>query len=138
VVGVADGDTIEVLHDGRGEKIRLYGIDCPEKNQDFGQRAKKYTSENVFGKVVEVETVDTDKYGRTVGLVYLGNKYSLNEALINSGYAWAYKKYCGKPRCKEWLKIELKARQRKIGLWSMPDPTPPWEFRHKKKNISFI
>ena len=133
VVGVADGDTIEVMHDGKGEKIRLYGIDCPEKKQDFGQRAKKYTSENVFGKVVEVEAIDTDRYGRTVGLVHLGNKYSLNEALIASGYAWVYKQYCGKPRCKEWLKVELEARNKKIGLWSIPDPTPPWEFRHKKK-----
>jgi len=133
VVGISDGDTITVLHDGRGEKIRLYGIDCPEKKQDFGQRAKEFASQNVFGKVVEVETVDTDRYGRTVGLVYLDNKYSLNEALIASGYAWVYKRYCVRSACKEWLEIELEARKMKRGLWSIPNPTPPWEFRHNKK-----
>ena len=105
VVGVADGDTIEVMHDGKGEKIRLYGIDCPEKKQDFGQRAKKFTSQKVFGKVVEVEQIDTDRYGRTVALVYLGNKYSLNEALIASGYAWVYKKYVASLNVKSGLKL---------------------------------
>ena len=105
MVGVADGDTITVLHDGRGEKVRLYGVDCPEKNQDFGQRAKEFASQNVFGKVVEVEPIDTDRYGRTVGLVYLDNKYSLNEALINSGYAWVYKKNVASLGVRSGLKL---------------------------------
>jgi len=133
VVGIADGDTITVLHNGRGEKVRLYGIDCPEKKQDFGQRAKEFTSENVFGKVVEVEAIYIDRYSRTVGLVYLNKNNTLNEALIASGYAWVYKRYCVRSECEEWLKDELGARNKKIGLWSIPNPTPPWEFRHKKK-----
>ena len=64
VVGVIDGDSITVLQDGRGEAIRLYGIDCPEKTQDFGNRAKQLTSSLVFGKAVEVEPVTRDRYGR--------------------------------------------------------------------------
>ena len=64
VVGVTDGDTITVLHEGKGEKIRLYGIDTPEKDQAFGKKAKQFTSQMVYGKTVEVETKDTDRYGR--------------------------------------------------------------------------
>lgn len=132
VVGVDNGDTIEVLHDGKGEKVRLYGIDCPDIKQDFGQRAKEFTSQYVFDKIVEVEPVATDHYGRTVALVYFNNN-SLNEAIIKSGFAWAYKKYSVKPQCAEWIFFELQARVEKLGLWSMPNPTPPWEFRHKNK-----
>jgi len=72
VVGVIDGDSITVLHDGRQEQIRLWGIDCPEKNQDFGTKAKHATSILVFVKVVEVDPVTTDRYGRTVAFVRVG------------------------------------------------------------------
>ncbi len=69
VVGVADGDTITVLHKGKGERIQLHGIDCPEKRQAFGKRAKQFTSTLVFGKTVTVHVLDRDRYGRTVGEV---------------------------------------------------------------------
>jgi endonuclease YncB( thermonuclease family) len=69
VVGVADGDTITVMHEGRGEKIRIYGVACPESHQDFGQKAKKFTSNMTYGKSVEVEPIAQDRYGRTVALV---------------------------------------------------------------------
>ncbi len=69
VVGVADGDTITVLHKGKGERIRLHGIDCPEKRQAFGKRAKQFTSTLVSGKTVTVHVLDRDRYGRTVGEV---------------------------------------------------------------------
>jgi micrococcal nuclease len=65
VVGVTDGDTITVLHDRQPEKIRLWGVDCPEKGQDFGTKAKQATSIMVFAKVVEVEPMTIDRYGRT-------------------------------------------------------------------------
>jgi endonuclease YncB( thermonuclease family) len=67
IVGVSDGDTITVMHSGKGEKIRLYGIDCPERRQAFGTKAKQFTSTMAYGKVVEVEPMDTDLYGRTFG-----------------------------------------------------------------------
>ncbi len=69
VVGVTDGDTITVLHKGKGERIQLHGIDCPEKRQAFGKRAKQFTSTLVFGKTVTVHVLDRDRYGRTVGEV---------------------------------------------------------------------
>ncbi len=65
VVGVSDGDTIAVMHEGKAEKVRLTGIDCPEKGQAFGKAAKRFVSEQVFGKVVTVEVKGTDKYQRT-------------------------------------------------------------------------
>lgn len=88
VVAVQDGDTITVLHDKNPTKVRLYGIDCPEKRQAFGTRAKEFTSDLVFGKVVDVETVDVDRYKRTVGIVRLPEGTVVNQEIIRAGYAW--------------------------------------------------
>jgi len=130
VVGISDGDTIKVLYNGKQEKIRLYGIDCPEGFQDFGKKAKKFTSAAVFGKTVSVKPIDTDRYGRTVGIViYAGGTMNLNAELIRAGYAWVYLQYCKRPECKMWEFIEVTARDEKNGLWSMPNPVPLWEFR---------
>ncbi len=93
VVGVADGDTITVLHNGKGERIRLHGIDCPEKRQAFGNRAKQFTSNLVFAKTVTVQAVDRDRYGRTVGVVLLPDGRSLNHELVRAGLAWMYRRY---------------------------------------------
>jgi endonuclease YncB( thermonuclease family) len=93
VVGVADGDTITVLRDKQPQKIRLYGIDRPEKRQPFGNKAKQFASEMVFGKTVEVHRIDTDRYGRTVALVWVG-RILLNEMLITAGLARVYPRYC--------------------------------------------
>ena len=77
------------MHHGKGERIRLYGIDCPEKRQAFGKRAKQFTSNMVFGKVVEVRPVTMDRYGRTIAWVYV-NGTCLNEALLKAGLACHY------------------------------------------------
>jgi endonuclease YncB( thermonuclease family) len=129
VVGVSDGDTITVLHEGKGEKIRLYGIDTPEGHQAFGKKAKQFTSSMAYGKTVEVQPKDTDRYSRTVALISVDGK-SLNEALIKDGLAWVYRKYCKEAFCEDWLNFEIIARYGKIGLWSEPNPIPPWQFRH--------
>jgi micrococcal nuclease len=131
VVGVSDGDTIMVLHEGRGEKIRLYGIDAPDIGQAFSKRAKQFTSDMVYGKTVEVKTKHKDQYGRTVGIVTVDGK-SLNEALIKNGLAWVYRINCKEPFCENWIDLEVVARYGKIGLWSEPNPIPPWEFQHGK------
>jgi micrococcal nuclease len=78
VVGISDGDTITVMHDGRAEKIRLYGIDAPEKGQAFGNRAKQFVAALAFGKKVKVEARDQDRYGRTVADVILPDGRNLN------------------------------------------------------------
>jgi micrococcal nuclease len=125
VCGVTDGDTISVLQDGRAVKIRLYGIDCPEKHQAYGKRAHRFTSDFAFGKDVEVRPVDRDRYGRLVAWVYVGAR-CLNEELLRAGFAWHFKRYS---RDNHLAQLELQARTARSGLWRDPEPTPPWEFR---------
>jgi len=132
VIGVADGDTITVLQNREQVKIRLYGIDCPEKGQAFGTKAKQFTSDMVFGKIVKVKRIDTDRYGRTVAMVAVG-VLLLNEELVKAGLAWVYDYYCDKPICESWKWFQLWARQDKRGLWSDPNPVPPWEYRRKRR-----
>lgn len=139
VIKIADGDTITVLTNNNEQvKVRLYGIDAPEKKQEFGTKSKDFTADFCFGKEVEVETVDTDRYGRTVGRVYYNNK-ELNLELVKNGYAWVYSQYCKDSEyCGELKDMEKLARSDKAGLWKDSDPTPPWLFRKdskKKKNI---
>ena len=99
VVGVADGDTITVQKGQKRVKVRLYGIDTPEKSQWYGQNAKTFTSSQVMGKTVEVQEIDVDRYKRVVGLVSVGDLI-LNRHLVEYGYAWVYHQYCKRPFCK--------------------------------------
>ena len=115
VVGVIDGDSIAMLHDGRQEQIRLWGIDCPERGQDFGTRAKQATSALVFGKLAEVEPVTRDRCGRTVAFVLVRDTL-VNEELIRQGFAWVFTRYCDKPICQEWKALEEEAREERRGV----------------------
>jgi micrococcal nuclease len=92
--------------------MRLYGIDCPEKHQPFGKRAKQFTSDLVFGEVVDIEPVAVDRYGRTVAFVRAEN-VSVNEELIKGGLAWVYLRYCRLPLWAEWQSLELAAQAEK-------------------------
>jgi len=130
VVGVMNGDTITVLHNGKGERIRLNGIDCPEKGQAFGQRAKRLTSELAFGKEVTVTVFDSDKYGRSIGDVSLPDGRNLNHELVEAGLCWWYRKYA--PHDKDLVWLEIEAREAKRGLWADPNPVPPGEWRKRK------
>ena len=133
VVGVSDGDIIKVMgtHD-KQRKIRLYGIDTPEKGQAFGKKAKQFTSKTVYGKIVEMKVMATDRYGRTVAMIY-ADKTLLNEELVKAGLAWVYWKYCHHPICESWKNFQLGARFDKRGLWADADRISPWEFRRKKR-----
>lgn len=132
VVAVADGDTFTLLVNGnRQQKIRLHGVDCPEKRQDFGQVAKDFTSKQVFGKTITVKPTDIDRYGRTIAIVLLPDQVSLNELLLKNGLAWHYTQYDKNPH---WYKLEQIARKNKVGLWRQPNAVAPWTFRHTKRN----
>lgn len=128
-IGVTDGDTIEVMHNSTPVKVRLSGIDCPEKNQAFGMQAKKFTSNMVFGQVVSVEESGKYTYDRLLGIVSL-NGQCLNEELLKNGLAWVYTQYY---RAGPWYALENTARTQKIGLWAQDSPVAPWKFRHKKR-----
>jgi len=132
VVSVTDGDTIKVLHNSLQVKIRLYGIDTPEKKQAFGQKAKQFTADMVAGQVVDIEEVTMDRYGRTVGIVRTGSD-CLNEELIKAGYAWVYTQYCDRPICDKWQQFEHAAKADRKGLWHDKNPIPPWEWRRIRR-----
>lgn len=131
VVGVSDGDTITVMRLGRGEKVRLYGIDCPEKGQAFGNRAKQFTSDMVFGKEVLVKTHGYDKYGRILGDVFTTDGKSLNQELVRAGFAWWFRKYSNDANLE---RLEEEARAQKVGLWADPHSVAPWEWRRGSRD----
>lgn len=131
VVGVLDGDTIEVMHDGVAERIRLQGIDCPEKRQAFGQKAKQAASSMAFGKQVSIATQGHDKYGRTIGNVIMPDGRKLNYELVRQGWCWWYRKY--DPDNAELARLEADARKARIGLWADLSPIPPWDWRRQGK-----
>ena len=101
VVTVLDGDTIEVLHNQHPERIRLSGIDCPEKGQAYGQKAKQAASALVFGKEVTLNTHSKDKYGRTLADVLLSDGTNVTHALVEEGWYWWYRKYALRDRTLE-------------------------------------
>lgn len=128
VVGVTDGDTITILkNDNTTVKVRLSAIDCPEKVQEYGSQAKSATSQLCFGKFVTVQNEGTDKYGRTLAIVFV-DSLCLNKELLRLGLAWHYKRY---NQDKELSEIEETARKNKVGLWSQPNPVAPWDFRRQ-------
>jgi len=126
VVGVADGDTITVLAGVEPRRVRLAGIDAPEKGQPFGRRAKQAVSRLAAGRMVRVVVRGQDRYGRTLGEVRLPDGASLNERLVEEGWAWRYTRYSKDPRLAE---LEAAARRSRRGLWVDPGAVPPWEFR---------
>lgn len=135
VVGVADGDTITVLDaDKVQHKIRLAGIDAPEKKQAFGNRSKESLSDLVFDKTVNVETDKRDRYRREVGKV-LVNGRDVNLVQVERGMAWFYRQYQREQSPNDrklYEAAENAARAGRRGLWRDTDPVPPWEFRHTK------
>jgi endonuclease YncB( thermonuclease family) len=127
VVSIADGDTFTILTEGNKQvKIRFYGIDCPESGQDFGTKAKQFTSSLAFSKTVSVQIEDIDRYGRTIGIVTLPDSTILNEQLLKAGLAWHYKRY---DKSEKYAALETEAKVRKVGIWSMINQIAPWEYR---------
>lgn len=130
VVGVKDGDSIEVLLEGnKNIVIRLAEIDCPEKNQPYGKKAKAFVSDLIFGKEITYVKTDQDRYGRTIAKVYFKGAY-LSETLIKNGLAWHNTKHS---KSKYLASLEREARKNKIGLWAAPNPIAPWEWRKTKR-----
>ncbi len=136
IVGVTDGDTVTLLDKAQVQhKIRLAGIDAPEKKQPFGMRSKEHLSDLVFNRQVTVETGKTDRYGREVGVVFVDGK-DANLYQVRQGFAWHYKAYQREQSATDrnlYANAEDEARTAKKGLWLDPAPVPPWEFRHIEK-----
>lgn len=137
VVRVSDGDTITVIDKLKNEhKVRLMGIDAPEKSQEFGTQSKQALSNFVYQKDVTVDYKKLDKYQRKVGKVIL-DKQDVCLAMIEIGMAWHYKDYekeLSKTDRDLYSQAELKARESKLGLWQSSNPIAPSSFRKEQKN----
>ena len=120
------------MHDGKAERIRLAQIDCPEKNLPFGQAAKRYVLDVAAHKIVTVEVATVDRYGRTIGEVFLSDGSNFNKQIVGAGYAWQYKRYSKDP---EYGDLEEKARAAGLGLWQGKSPIPPWEWRRGQHHL---
>jgi endonuclease YncB( thermonuclease family) len=125
VVAVADGDTIVVLAGERRMRVRLAEIDAPERGQPWNRRARQALGSKIHGMRVRLEPVDEDRYGRLVAHVWLGNRH-INRELVREGHAWVYERYLVDGTL---LDDEAHARGQRLGLWSLPDPVPPWVWR---------
>lgn len=136
VVGVSDGDTLTLLVDGRRQvKVRLAEIDAPEGGQPYGNRAKQELSALTFNKEARVRVQDTDRYGRTVGRVFVGG-VDVSAEMIRRGAAWVFRKYV---KDASLFNLEEEAKRQKRGLWGLPESerVPPWEWRRAKSNNAF-
>ena len=125
---VFDGDSFKAIKKGETEEteIRLYGIDAPEKGQEYAKQAREKLIKLIRNKQVRVEVQETDSYGRTVGKVYVGKTY-VNLEMVKSGYAWYYSHHA--EEAKDLEKAEKKARKDKKGLWAGDSPISPREWR---------
>jgi len=136
VVGIADGDTVTVLDVSNTQwKIRLMGIDAPEKKQAFGNKSKESLSALVFNKQVTVEYSKKDRYGRTVGKIMVDG-IDANLEQIKVGLAWHYKQYQNEQSVQDkaaYAQAEDQARAETRGLWGDAEPTPPWDWRMQQK-----
>lgn len=130
VVSIADGDTIVVMHEGKKTEVRLNGIDCPEKDQAFGDQAATFISRLVLGKEVTVASHGPDKYGRTIGDVSLLDGTQVNRELVKAGLAWWYRTYS---QDQALAQLESEAQAGRRGLWADANPMPPWEWRKLKR-----
>ena len=132
VVGITDGDTLTLLDGARTQiKIRLAEIDTPEKGQPYGSQAKVLLSDLAFGHDAVIDVQDKDRYGRSVGRVYVDGR-DVNAAMVQGGAAWAYRQYLHDASL---LALEAEARAARRGLWALPEAqrTPPWDWRRAKR-----
>lgn len=129
VVGVKDGDTVVLLTAAKEEiTVRLSEIDAPERKQAFGTVSRTFLSNLIFGKEVKLVKMGTDRYGRTLGFIYLRNGTNVNLEMVKNGMAWQYEKYSKSAILK---KAQASAKSMSVGLWRDLYPVAPWEFRRK-------
>lgn len=131
VVKVIDGDTLEVLEGNTKTRVRLYGIDAPERGQDFSNRSKEFLASLVAGHDVRVIQIRKDRWQRVVGEVFLPDGSYVNARMVEEGWAWHFTLYSDDATL---ARLEKQARRQRRGLWRQEMPVPPWEYRKKKRS----
>lgn len=129
VIKIKDGDTIDILFDGKPLTIRFAHVDCPEKKQPFGNVAKQFTADKCFGQIVTIQNENKyDRNKRLIGVVINEQGENVNKELLKAGLAWHYKKYSTDSSYSE---LEVIARESKVGLWVESNAIPPWDWRNQ-------
>lgn len=131
VVKVADGDTFTMLVNQKQVRVRLHGIDCPEKGQDFSQVAREYLAALILHREVVVNEMNRDRFGRVIGILLIDG-VNVNEKLLQEGLAWHFLRYDRNP---EWSAMQHLAKAGKKGLWSHDNAIAPWEFRKTSRKV---
>ena len=126
---IVDGDTVAARIDGRIIRIRLDLIDTPESRQPYGRQATIALKDILRGKTIRLQNNGVDRYGRTLGVLYLANGENINLALVQAGAAWCYRKYLSFRERRACVPLEKTAKKEKLGLWAAPDPIAPWRWR---------
>jgi endonuclease YncB( thermonuclease family) len=127
VIGIVDGDTYDILTDSNKTiRIRMEGIDAPEKGMPFYKVSKNYLGELCFQKMVRLEIKEIDNHDRTVAYSYLEDGTELSHEMVKAGLAWHFKKYSTDTVLSN---LEINAKNRKLGLWINDNPMSPWENR---------
>lgn len=132
VISIIDGDTYDLFLQGNKTiRVRMEGIDAPEKGMPFYQKSKKYLSSLCFGKQVTIKITGVDNHERFLAYSYIEDGKELSQEMIKAGFAWHFKKYNSDS---ELSKLEMVAKNLKIGLWIDENPMPPWENRKLHRN----
>ena len=131
VVKIIDGDTYDIIVDGKQTRIRMFGIDAPERGMDYYKVSKQYLGELCMNQGIHLEIVNTDRYGRIVAKSFLSDGRELGAEMIRAGMAWHFKRYSDD---EVLATLETTARENQVGLWSISNPIPPWDYRARKKS----
>lgn len=130
VIKVIDGDTVDILTtENEKIRVRLFGIDAPERGQAYANKSKLFLASLISGKDVLVKENEKDIYHRSLGTIFYRDK-NINAKMVENGYAWAYR-YRNKATDESMVKLEEKAKQQHLGLWQDSNPIAPWDFKRK-------
>ena len=131
VVGVTDGDTFKLLEkDSILHRVRVANIDCPEKGQPFGKKAKQFSSKALYLKTIQITVLNTDRYGRLIAFAFYDDDLNLSQELVRNGLAWNYDQYSDDAIL---IDLQKEAKKNKLGLWIDKNPVPPWEWRKGRR-----
>jgi len=130
VIKIVDGDTYDILINGKQLRIRMDGIDAPERGQPYSKISKEYLGRLCDGETIRLEIKSKDRFGRTVAKSWVSGNRELGAEMIRAGMAWHFKKYSDDLRLG---KLEQQARRERVGLWADPKPIAPWDYRKMKR-----